>query len=242
VEYEDVLTIRTPEGLEMEVPLAGLGSRFIASVVDLTLKGLIVTLLAVVLVPLLGITGVAITIAISFAVYVGYDILFEVARGGQTPGKKSAGIRVVRSLGRPVDLSSSAIRNVLRVVDGLPFAYIPGTISILVTKRNQRLGDLAAGTLVVREKRPEKKRPTWQSSEEQPTAEALLWDVSGVSAEDFGAIRQFLERRWQLDKASRERLALQLASATLPKVGGVQPGIDPEHFLAQVAAVKAARG
>ena len=241
MEYEDVLTITTPEGLEMQVPLAGLGSRFIATMVDLALKGLAVTLVAVVLVPLLGITGVAITIAVTFTVYVGYDILFEVARGGQTPGKKSAGIRVVRSLGRPIDFSSSAIRNVLRVVDGLPFLYIPGTIAILVTKRNQRIGDLAAGTLVVREPRAQA-RPAWQRSEEQPTAEALVWDVSGVTAEDVGAIRQFLERRWSLDKDSRARLALQLASATLPKVGGVQPGIDPEHFLAQVAAVKAQRG
>ena len=241
MEYEDVLTIRTPEGLEIQVPLAGLGSRFIATMVDLVLKGLVVTLFAVALIPLLDLTGVAITIAASFAVYVGYDILFEVARGGQTPGKKAAGIRVVRTLGRPIDFSSSAIRNVLRVVDGLPFGYIPGTVSILVTKRNQRLGDLAAGTLVVREQRAEK-RPAWQRSDPQPTQEALLWDVSGVTPEDFGAIRQFLERRSSLDKDSRARLALQLASATLPKVGGVQPGIDPEHFLAQVAAVKAARG
>jgi uncharacterized RDD family membrane protein YckC len=241
MEYEDVLTISTPEGLEMEVPLAGLGSRFIASFADLVLKGVVVALFAAVLVPLLGVTGVAIWIAVTFVVYVGYDILFEVARSGQTPGKKSAGIRVVRAGGRPVDLSSSAIRNVLRVVDGMPMAYVPGTISILVTRRNQRLGDLAAGTLVVRERKVET-RPTWQRTGVEAEPESLAWDVGGVTIEDLGAIRQFLERRWDLDAEPRRQLALRLAASMRAKVGGVQAGLDPERFLEQVAAVKAARG
>src|ERR671914_416746 len=99
MEYEDRLTITTPEGVELELQLAGLGSRFIAQVLDLLIKG-------------------------------------------------AAMLRVVKVGGEPVDFMSSAIRNVLRLVDGIPTSYIPGMISILATKRNQRLGDLAAGTIV----------------------------------------------------------------------------------------------
>ncbi|MFL5894818.1 MAG: RDD family protein [Thermoleophilaceae bacterium] len=240
MEYEDVLTIDTPEGVGLEIPLAGLGSRFVASLADLMIKGALLTLVALVVVPLLKITGVAVLIAASFLIYVGYDILFELLNSGQTPGKRSAHIRVVRAPNRPIDAAASAIRNVLRVIDGLPFSYIPGTISILVTKRNQRLGDLAAGTLVVRERVAAKKTP-WIQQPAAASASAEGWDVSTVTAAELGAVRQFLERRDQLTADARRRLALSLAQALLPKVGGVQPGQDPEEFLVQVVLLKSSR-
>ena len=95
--------------------------------------------------------GLAVGSIASFLLYFGYDVAFEVLGGGRTPGKRLAGLRVLRDDGRPVDLLSSCIRNVIRLVDGLPLLYLPAMVSILVTTNNQRLGDLAARTIVVRD-------------------------------------------------------------------------------------------
>ncbi len=151
-DYQDRLRIATPEGVTIDLVLAGLGSRFAASLIDLALKGLLIfgALLAA---SQIGDLGVAVFSIVSFAIYFGYDVAFEVLANGRTPGKRWTGLRVLRDDGRPVDLLSSAIRNVVRLVDGLPLSYLPAMVSILVTKRNQRLGDLAASTIVVREPR-----------------------------------------------------------------------------------------
>jgi uncharacterized RDD family membrane protein YckC len=151
-DYQDRLRIATPEGLTVDLILAGLGSRFVATLIDLTFKGLLI-LGAFIGAVTIGDLGAALFSIISFAIYFGYDVAFEVLAAGQTPGKRWTGLRVLRDDGRPVDLLSSAIRNVVRLVDGLPLSYLPAMVSILLTKRNQRLGDLAASTIVVREPR-----------------------------------------------------------------------------------------
>ncbi|WP_327465357.1 RDD family protein [Baekduia sp.] len=151
-DYQDRLRIATPEGVTVDLILAGLGSRFIAALIDLTLKGLLI-LGAFIAAVQIGDIGLALFSVISFAIYFGYDVAFEVLANGQTPGKRWTGLRVLRDDGRPVDLLSSSIRNVVRLVDGLPLSYFPAMVSILLTKRNQRIGDLAASTIVVREPR-----------------------------------------------------------------------------------------
>jgi uncharacterized RDD family membrane protein YckC len=151
-DYQDRLRIATPEGVTVDLVLAGLGSRFTAALIDLTFKGLLI-LGAVLVAGLLGDLGIAVASILTFAIYFGYDVAFEVLANGRTPGKRWTGLRVLRDDGRPVDLLSSAIRNVVRLIDGLPLSYLPAMISILVTKKNQRLGDLAASTIVVREPR-----------------------------------------------------------------------------------------
>jgi uncharacterized RDD family membrane protein YckC len=245
MEYEDRLTIITPEGVELDLQLAGLGSRFVAQVLDLLIKGLVIALLAVSL-SVLGLTGVAIMLPAIVLVLYAYDVVFETFANGRTPGKRALRLRVVRVGGEPVDFMSSAIRNVLRLVDGLPTSYIPGTISILATKRNQRLGDLAAGTIVIHEDpvtapapvRPPPAAAVWRSPAPAPTA---MWDVSAVGAEEVAAVRSFLERRWTLTPRARNSLALQLADALWPKVGGAPSGLPPEGFLEQLAQQKALR-
>jgi uncharacterized RDD family membrane protein YckC len=151
-DYQDRLRIATPEGITVDLILAGLGSRFTATLIDLTLKGVLIVG-AFIGTSLIGDLGLALYSVLSFAIYFGYDVAFEVLADGQTPGKRWTGLRVLRDDGRPVDLLSSAIRNVVRLVDGLPLSYLPAMVSILLTKRNQRLGDLAASTIVVREPR-----------------------------------------------------------------------------------------
>jgi uncharacterized RDD family membrane protein YckC len=151
-DYQDRLRIATPEGVTVDLVLAGVGSRFSASLIDLAFKAILVVA-ALIAAGYAGDLGIALTSIVSFAIYFGYDVAFEVLANGRTPGKRWTGLRVLRDDGRPVDLLSSAIRNVVRLVDGLPLSYVPAMVSILVTERNQRLGDLAASTIVVREPR-----------------------------------------------------------------------------------------
>ncbi len=240
MEYEDRLTITTPEGVELELQLAGLGSRFIAQVIDLLIKGTAIVLVAIAL-AVAGLTGVAIMIPSFLLIVYAYDVVFETWSNGRTPGKRATRLRVVKVGGEPVDFMSSAIRNVLRLVDGIPTSYIPGMISILATRRNQRLGDLAAGTIVIHEEPvaapPQPARvmaPPWQP----PAPAGPVWDVSSVSAEEISAVRSFLDRRWTLEPQARHRLGLQLADALWPKVAGAPNGLPPEAFLEQLAQQK----
>jgi len=192
---------------------------------------------------LLGVDGaIAIVPAIGMTMLV-YDVLFETLAGGRTPGKRTSGLRVVRSSGRPVDLTASVVRNALRLLDGLPLSYLPTIVSILLTRRNQRPGDLAADTVVIRARReidrgrPAAARPAGPAG---PAAGAT-WDVSAVPAEDVATVRAFLERRDGLAPEARTRLAAQLDGALRPRVGGADEP-DPERFLEILYDAKRARG
>lgn len=244
MEYEDRVTIATPEGVELQLTLAGIGSRMIAALIDLTIQGGLYLVLALALAagsPDAGF-GVALFAVAGFLIVFAYDVAFEVLAAGRTPGKRLAGLRVVRSGGRPVDFVTSAIRNVLRIIDVLPGLYAVGMISVLATRRNQRLGDLAAGTLVVRERLGGRARPAGPAPFLPPAAGAVAWDVSGVGSGDIATVRSFLARRAELDPAAAERLAADLAARLRPMVAGAPQNLPPEQFLEQLAAAKAARG
>jgi uncharacterized RDD family membrane protein YckC len=252
MQYEDRLTITTPEGVELELQLAGLGSRFIAQLIDLIIKGIAIAVLWFVL-SQAGLVGVAVVIPATLLILYAYDVVFETFSNGRTPGKRAVRLRVVRAGGEAVDFMSSAIRNALRLIDGLPTSYVPGIISILATKRNQRLGDLAAGTIVIHEEpvaapraaaAPPWIEPAWgqPGMPPPPPPPGGVWDVSSVGAEELAAVRSFLERRWTLDPAPRGQLALQLADALWPKVAGAPSGLPPEAFLEQLEQQKSVRG
>ena len=244
MELEDRITIATPEGVELGIVLAGAGSRFIASVIDLAVQLVLIGLaLLVALVLVGGGVGIALLAIAAFADFYLYDVLFEVLASGRTPGKRATHLRVVRERGNPVDLPASAIRNLLRIVDLLPGAYLVGLTSILLTRRNQRLGDLAAGTLVIRDgatrtgagaPAPDPAAPG--SPATTPAADG--WDVSGVSLEELAAVRRFLERRESLDRRARVELAHRLEQGLRTKVAGLPDGANPERFLEALAALK----
>ena len=240
MKYEDHITIPTPEGVSLDLTLAGLGSRAIAGCIDLLLKAVLVGLLLIVMFALLGVDGaIAIVPAIGMTMLV-YDVLFETLAGGRTPGKRTSGLRVVRSSGRPVDLTASVVRNALRLLDGLPLSYLPTIVSILLTRRNQRPGDLAADTVVIRDRREiDRGRPA--ASRPAGPAAGATWDVSAVPAEDLATVRAFLERRDGLAPEARTRLAAQLDGALRPRVGGADEP-DPERFLEILYDAKRARG
>ncbi len=241
--------METPEGVTLEVTLAGVGSRLAAGLLDQLLRSAVLLAL-VILVAFAGdrrdtssgVLVAALLVAL-FLVQFAYDVLFETLGSGRTPGKRWTGLRVVKVGGAPVGFVASALRNVLRIVDILPGFYLVGIIAVLFSRNNQRLGDLAAGTIVVRERRqaPPLSRPPAAVSAAVGT-EMPLWDVSAISAEEMATVRLFLDRRTSLAPDARDRLALEMAARLGPKVVGPPRQWQAEDFLEYLVAAKAARG
>jgi uncharacterized RDD family membrane protein YckC len=241
VAFEDRLAIATPEGVEVELTLANIGSRFIAGSIDFAIQLCVVIALAVILKPA-GNAGAAIFTSAVFGLIFFYDVLFEVLGGGRTPGKRWTGLRVVRSGGRPITLTRSALRNILRIIDILPGFYAVGMTAIFITPRNQRIGDLAAGTHVLRDRHGD--RRAGEAPAPLPAVElgsAATWDVSAVAGDDVAAVRAFLERRETLQVEARAAIANEFCSRLRPRVGGVSEPMSNEHFLERLVAAKAAR-
>lgn len=238
----------TPEGVTLDVTLAGVGSRFAAGVIDQLLR----TAILVSLVFLQSLAGdglstssgvlVAALLVVVFLVQFAYDVLFETLASGRTPGKRWTGLRVVKVGGTPVGFVASALRNLLRIVDALPGFYLVGILAVLFTRNNQRLGDLAAGTIVIRERSQVTTLPQ-PSSRLAPgpaAGDTALYDVSAVSADELATVRRFLERRATLTPEARDRLAFEMASRLGPKVVGPPRQWQPESFLEYLVAAKAA--
>jgi uncharacterized RDD family membrane protein YckC len=247
MDLDESVTISTPEGLLLRLELAGLGSRFIAGAVDLIIQGILVLILGLVTSATsapVGVKGLVLAIG-SFVILFLYPILFEVLAAGRTPGKRLSHLRVVRDSGAPIDLPASAIRNLLRLIDGPPLLYLPTIVSIAVTSRNQRPGDIAAGTLVIREQpaaRPWAAPAGWIAGAAVPPLDApSSWDASAVTIQETAAVRRFLERRDTLDWRARRELALRLANGLRPKVTSAPQDLDPERFLEELARVKRMR-
>ncbi len=157
----DALQVATPERVAVELPIAGLGSRAMAWLVDVALLGsvaLVAYFAFTLLVPdpveaVLAVSSTARVVAL-LAVFAGlwvYWTLLEVLWHGQTVGKRLVRIRVVKADGSPVGVFESAVRNLLRVVDFLPACYPVGVATMLIDRRHRRLGDLLAGTVLVRD-------------------------------------------------------------------------------------------
>src|SRR5437763_829483 len=224
---DDAYDLRTPEQIDLQYDLAGLGSRFMAMALDTLIQGVLIVALAAVfglgaallagsLRDVVGrgagivlVVGVALVVLLVFALGWGYFIFFEMVWNGQTPGKRAAGIRVLTARGEPVTLVHALVRNLLRLVDALPSGYMIGIVAILVTPRSQRLGDLAAGTIVVRERHAELPRPLPPLDPEL----ALPPHLAGAfSSRDVLLARDFLRRASYLLPARRSELSRQIAS------------------------------
>lgn len=240
ISFETRVAIATPEGVEVELTLADIGSRFIAGFIDVCVQIVVIVALWLIVQPA-GAAGAAILSTASFLMIFFYDVLFEVLGRGRTPGKRWTGLRVVRAGGRPITLARSAVRNILRLIDILPGFYAIGMTSIFITSQNQRIGDLAAGSYVVRIRHGDRRLPHESGLGEIDPGPAATWDVSAVSQGDVAAVRAFLERRNDLRAESRVQIAGELASRLRPRVGGVPPNFGDEAFLELLVAAKAAR-
>lgn len=255
MQYEDRVAISTPEGIELDIALAGLGSRFSATLIDSLIQMALTLFALLFFIPLFAGETPALFVALfsiwSFLVVFGYDVLFETLGHGRTIGKRAVGIRVVRLGGHPVGFVTSAVRNLVRLVDFLPSFYGVGIVSILASSKNQRLGDIAAGTLVVRDGGRDASKATRRYAQAAPflqpapipppPVEVAAWDVSSVTAQELAGVRSFLERRYSLEPAARWNLAVDLTTRLAPKVAGAPSDLHPEVFLELLFAAKAAR-
>ena len=242
MQLDNRVTLATPEGVALELILAGLGSRFLARLLDTLIQ------IGVILALAFGIgaagtsrSGVltAVVIVLVFLIIFAYDIAFETLNHGRTLGKQAAGIRVVGPTGEPVRFLASAIRNIARILDFLPALYLIGTISIIATAHGQRVGDLAAGTLVMRDRFPGLTRapaPITVSS-----AAVATWDVSAIGPAEIQAERQFLDRRLELTLPARNYFAADLANRLAPRVAGIPPYSHPEYVLEGIVVAKQSR-
>jgi uncharacterized RDD family membrane protein YckC len=239
----DQLKIDTPEQIALELPLAGIGSRFLAIAIDTLIQFalyLIVSLIALLTLPvdsmfmfLPRLIGPALAIFILFAIYWGYFALFEIFWKGQTPGKRFAGIRVIKESGRPINAFEAVGRNLMRAVDGMPGIYGVGLICMMCNRQSRRLGDFVAGTVVVHEKPTEEVRPSWNTSTDASSSTPALGQVT---AEELVLIETYLSRRWELDKMVRLNTAIQIAERIKAKTGlQSQPHQHVDDFLEEAA-------
>lgn len=216
--------------MRIEYELAGLASRAGAALVDILLQGLIT---AAVIFGAIGLTRlfgwvfpawiVAAMMVLIFLVFFGYHILFETIWNGQTPGKRLAGMRAVREGGLPIDLSCAAVRNLVRVVDMLPGTppYLVGGIAVVFSSTNKRLGDMAAGTIVVKERREWEGYLRAEKPAVQPRYAETIYvkNVELVTAEEFEAVARFLDRKAELQEDVCERVALKIAEPLMQRLG-----------------------
>jgi uncharacterized RDD family membrane protein YckC len=227
----DKLTIETPEQTSLDFAVAGIGSRFLALAFDILIQlliGIVVGIAGAValngiirVLPTAGIWGGAILILFYFLLYFGYFALFEILWNGQTPGKRKAGIRVIKDSGRPLTPAESIGRNLMRIVDWMPALYGIGLASMFFTKGNKRLGDLVVGSIVVREMSLKDLKPVSQSLSSSASPVPLSTGPLGahlLSAEDVALIESFLNRRSALEPYVRFRMAEEVLRKIKPKL------------------------
>lgn len=221
------VTLQTPESVELEFTLAGIGNRAYALLIDYIVLGLMLIVFLIVWATLAIQLGdvienlagsnkgwqlwlLAIQLLISFFVYVGYFVFFEALWQGQTPGKRYVKIRVIRDDGRPVRLQQSTLRALLRPVDDIFFL---GVFLIALTKREKRLGDFVAGTLVIQDEQPVASASFPVSDQAKALVEKLQIeaDLSQLLPEDFAVIREYLQRREAMTSEARTQLSRKLA-------------------------------
>ncbi len=243
----DNLLIDTPENVLLDAEIAGFGSRCIAAIIDYFILFIVLFVFTYLSAPayrdMSGTWAVAVFSLIQFIIVTFYHLLFELFWNGQTPGKRLLGIRVIQSNGMPLTVSGAIIRNLLRLFDFLPLLYVVGMISLFATKRTQRLGDLAAQTVVIRERR----QITLESVKEDfsiryyfvprnaPVPAYIA--VEGLTENDRRDVVNYLKRRGEL--RGREHLAGLLAQRIAARMGvnGVELRTleSAEAFLEQVA-------
>ena len=240
MQLDNRVSSATPEGVTLELVLAGLGSRFLARLLDTVIQLALVAALAIA-VNASGSPGwlQAIAIVLTFLIVFAYDIILETLNNGRTVGKLAAGIRVVGRNGEPVRFLASAVRNIARILDFLPLLYLIGTISIVTTPRGQRVGDLAAGTIVARDRFPGLAHAPAPLT--VTPAAVATWDVSAVTPNELQAVRHFLDRRLELRWAARSYFAVDLANRLGPKVAGVPANSHPEYVLEGIVVAKQSR-
>ncbi len=268
--FSDQLHIDTPEGVALRFPVAGIGSRGIAVIVDHLIQGAIYFLIGLGMVlwgeavnpsgsaahaskglDTAGKWFVAAIVFVLFCLWWGYFALFEAFWQGQTPGKRLLKLRVIKDAGRQITLFESMARNLLRVVDLLPSWYLVGVITMVCNRRNKRIGDLAAGTIVVHEAHEEQPivvgGGTFITQPAQTPANAwAIWRardaaaagalfpadaLARLGANDLLVIDTFFARALDLPMDTRETMAQRILTNLCGKMDVPVPEGPPERAL-----------
>lgn len=270
--WDEDVAILSAENVSFAVETAGLGSRLAAVFMDMTLQGIIFVILswlftlATPFIPIsvLPMTFMAFVSGGAFLIFYIYFFLFEWLWAGQTPGKKMAGLRVIHANGLPITWWPAFLRNLLRVVDFLPFGYGLGGLVALSGPHNQRVGDVVAGTIVARERRDANQKPILGIGEavdafltarealtvpEPPNAHLAAAEAPEanidperaairmkLSQEDSELVREFLQRRAKMPALVRARLAQSLAQRISAKLGYAPPSESQTEALLEYVA------
>ena len=196
--FDTTYTVSTPEGIALELSPAGPIPRTLAWAIDLAIRA-VINLLIVVVLAFLGKLGLGLSMILIFLLEWFYPVWFELRQQGQTPGKKFLQIYVAHTDASPVSPAASVVRNLLRVVDFLPLMYGFGLISLLLTRKFQRLGDLAANTVVLHKPNASLRR--------EFTAAPIAPDAT-LSLTEQQAIILFAQRQQTLTDERQQELAL----------------------------------
>lgn len=223
---DEFLSIDTPENVVFGYEVAGIGSRFMAAFVDsilfVTLQVVVYIMINAVFDLTAGTFAAAILGALGFIFSWGYYVFFEMAWNGQSPGKRWAGLRVIRRDGSPITFTESLIRNLIRPIDFLPLAYAVGIITMFLNRQANRLGDLAAGTLVVYAQEEVTLDSLNHSTRNKAvlrdmvSEEMMLWPVDRLSNPDIELAQSYLQRRMELKNPA---LAQTIRRALLARMG-----------------------
>ncbi len=233
--------VYTPEGVGLVYNIAGIGSRFVATMIDTFIQmfALIIILLLMVGFNPMGLYGffydfsgtyLAIMLIIYFLIFDGYYIIFELIMKGRTPGKAAVKLRVVKHNGAPADFSSLLIRNIMRIADMLPMFYLVGVITMFINNESRRLGDLAAGTIVIRDEKVKYDSLNYLYDENNPDK-----GMFPLTDDEFALIKDFLSRKYSLKTTYRHQLSKKLAHRFWVKfmIPEDQRGL-PEDFLERI--------
>jgi uncharacterized RDD family membrane protein YckC len=249
---DQLYTVGTPEHIDVAYDVAGIGSRFLAALIDHLIIAVVLSLSCFALALAsdqfnLGLDGILVLSLFGLGIYLslcGYYIFFETIWNGQTPGKRLFGLRMVRVGGRPLGFVGSAVRNFIRLADFLPALYGLGLIVMFIDRRARRLGDMAAGCIAVRERGVVTLASLdAPASLDQPAvpaaAQVAIPNLRVLRREDYDLVQEYLRRRSSLSAEARHRLSLQLVEGLSQRLGYPihlrQPG-DADLFLYQVAA------
>jgi uncharacterized RDD family membrane protein YckC len=241
------INLETPESVELEFNLAGIGNRAYALSLDYLVLGCLIVIVLVIWAFLyayilsisnfawfekLGLWLFAIQMLIIFFIYTGYFVVFETLWQGQTPGKRWVNIRVITDDGRIINITHALLRALLRPVD--EFLFI-GSFLIIFTKKEKRLGDLVAGTVVIREGQKTTKDKLKLSPEASSLATTIkdAGDTSLLLPEDFAVVREYLQRRQNMTPEARDNISKKLTyklrkKLNLPVTFDI---VNPEVFL-----------
>lgn len=251
--------VETPEAVGIQYQVAGLGSRFLAAILDsfciasyvaaVLYAALLLQLARATLQPGTGIGDVIILLSILsvFLLIWGYHIVLETLWEGQTIGKRTFNLRVVKTSGAPIGFQEAFIRNIVRFVDFLPVLYGVGVVVAFISTESRRLGDYAAGTIVVRDKPSVRLRdvvPRARSLDDAPRIprgaldpDELVWDTSALGTEELQVVRAFLQRAPSLAPEARSRLGASIAERVASVIGSRDP-LQPEPFLQRVLTLR----